>query len=217
MATGKIQWAIQKLHKLDYWPALCLPGPMVNHFTNKDRLSRTLIKKIFLKKILVQVWIVQNRIIWGLLTGKLLIEGDQGLPMKYSTSLRLKRLQNCWSSNLKVINKHFYPKSFFIGLPMEKAVIERTKFDDLKGVGFRVFNSVAPYITETYSRQFCWSMNLNAKLTQYPFLLKIFISGWIIEFQWVSNWHTSLNFRHKILPFSAILQNKNNRHVLDPR
>ena len=37
---------------------------MVNHFTKKDRLSRTLIKKnVFLKKILVQVWIVQNRII----------------------------------------------------------------------------------------------------------------------------------------------------------
>ena len=32
--------------------------------------------------------------------------------MRYSTSLRLKRLQNCWSSNLKVTNKHFYPKSY---------------------------------------------------------------------------------------------------------
>ena len=33
--------------------------------------------------------------LWGLLTGKLLIEEYQGFPTRYSTSLLLKRLQNC--------------------------------------------------------------------------------------------------------------------------
>ena len=62
-----------------------------------------------------------------------------------------------------------------------------------------------------FSKPFSWSLNLHAQLTQYPFLFKVSISPWIIEFDWVSNWRTTNFFRLKILRFLSRHQ-KISRH-----